>query len=75
MTYPSKTIKDAARRMLISKHRNGVRPLAVTAQEIATACPGIAKDDIVNELAALACADHCRLGINIKKEIMLIWEI
>ena len=75
MTYPSKTIKDAARQVLVQKNQRHIRPLAVTAREIQQLCPGIAGTDVVNELDALALADGCRLGININKEIMLIWEI
>jgi hypothetical protein len=75
MTYPSKTIKDAARQVLVQKHQRHIRPLAVTAREIQQLCPGIAGTDVENELAALALADGCRLSTNINKEIMLIWEI
>ena len=75
MTYPSKTIKDAARQVLVQKNKRHIRPLAVTAREIQQLCPGIASTDVENELAALALADGCRLSMNINKEIMLIWEI
>ena len=75
MTYPSKTIRDAARQVLVQKHKRHIRPLAVTAREIQQLCPGIASTDVVNELDALALADGCRLSMNINKEIMLIWEI
>lgn len=75
MTYPSKTIKDAARQVLVQKNKRHIRPLTVTAREIQQLCPGIASTDVENELAALALADGCRLSTNINKEIMLIWEI
>ena len=75
MTYPSKTIKDAARQVLVQKNQRHIRPLAATAREIQQLCPGIAGTDVENELAALALADGCRLSANINKEIMLIWEI
>lgn len=75
MTYPSKQIRDAARQVLVQKHKQHIRPLAVTAREIQQLCPGIASTDVVNELDALALADGCRLSMNINKEIMLIWEI
>ena len=75
MTYPSKTIKDAARQVLVQKNKRHIRPLAVTAREIQQLCPGIASTDVENKLAALALADGCRLSTNINKEIMLIWEI
>lgn len=74
-TYPSEKIRNAARRLLMDKRRRGVRPLAVTVREISQACPGIPKDDIANELAALACADGCRLSSTIQKELMLLWEL
>lgn len=75
MTYPSKTIKDAARQVLVQKNKRHIRPLTVTAREIQQLCHGIASTDVENELAALALADGCRLSMNINKEIMLIWEI
>jgi hypothetical protein len=75
MTYPSKQIRDAARQVLVQKHKRHIRPLAVTAREIQQLCPGIASTDVIDELDALALADGCRLSMNINKEIMLIWEI
>lgn len=75
MTYPSKTIKGAARQVLVQKNKRHIRPLTVTAREIQQLCPGIASTDAENELAALTLADGCRLSMNINKEIMLIWEI
>lgn len=70
----SDLIKSAARQVLMAKRKGHIFPLAVTVPEVISLCPGITTADVVNELAALALADGCRLSETVNKDIMLLWQ-
>ena len=70
----SDLIKSVARQVLMTKRTGHIFPLAVSVKEVIRLCPGIATADVINELAALALADGCRLSETVNKDIMLLWQ-